>query len=219
MTSSNDLRARISSLLSKHDAINDVYRRAEDALEEEMDGIDWTHARPEDAKDAKDYCEHMHQSVRQAMLILLYSCLEAGMDLIGNEFITNYESKIRKTKKGEGSFRTRLRVFENSRIAFDSARPNCDIAEALRLIRNCLVHAAGRVARSTEHQKLEDAIEKVQEEGRKINCQHIDVKSGHLHLYDGILALANSTSHGLIWRLYDAAMRDGENRPTACGAR
>lgn len=214
MADPNDLRDKINDLLKKHDAINDIYRRAEDASTAEMNAIDWSQMRPEDAADARKYCENMYQSIRQAMLILLYSCLETGIDLVGNRFIGMYAQKLEKKKEGEGGLKTRLRVFENSDIAFDPRQHEheCDIAEALRLVRNCLVHAAGQVMKSTKQRKLEDAIEALQEEARRSNSQFVEVRDGQLHLHEDVLALANCTSHDLIWGLYDAAIhsRGGE---------
>ena len=205
----------ISSLLSKHNAINDMYRRAEDALDGEIGGIDWRQMRPEVAKAEHDYCEQMRQSIRQAVLIMLYSYLEAGMDLIGNRFVTDYTKEIAKEKKkGDGNFKTRLRVFACSNIAVAPAQEDGDIAEALRLVRNCLVHAAGRVAKSRERQKLEDAIRMLQENGKKSNCQSIEIPDGQILLSGDVLSLANCTSHDLVWHLYDAAMRSGPKKTT-----
>ena len=207
MVDQNDLRDKINDLLRKHDGINGIYRRAEDALIAEMNAIDWDQMRPEDAGDTRKYCEHMYQSIRQAMLILLYSCLETGIDLVGNQFIEMYAQNVKK-QKGEGGLKARLRVFENSDIAFDPKQHEheCDIAEALRLVRNCLVHAAGQVMKSTEQGKLEHAIETLRREARKINSQFVEVRDGLLYLHEHVLALANCTSHNLIWDLYDAAI-------------
>ncbi len=133
MADPNSPGDNISSLLRAHDAIHEIYRRAEDALEEEIGGIDWSQMRPEDAKAEQDYCEQMRQSVRQAVLIMLYSYLEAGMDLIGNRFVTEYTTKIAKEKKKrDGDFKARLRVFANPDTAFAPAQEDGDIAEALR---------------------------------------------------------------------------------------
>jgi hypothetical protein len=202
----------ISSLLSKHNAINDMYQRAEDALDGEIRGIDWRQMRPEVAAVEREYCEQMHQSIRQAVFIVLYSYLEAGMDLIGNRFVTDYRNEMAKEKKkGDGNFKARLRVFARSDIGFAPGQEEGDIAEALRLIRNCLVHAAGRMAQSREKQKLEDAIRRLQENGKKSNCQSIKVRNGQILLSDDVLPLANCTSHDLVWDLYKAAMRSKED--------
>ena len=211
MADPNDLRDKINDLLKKHDAINDIYRRAEDALTAEMNAIDWSQMRPDDRGDTRKYCEHMYQSIRQAMLILLYSCLEKGIDLVGNQSIEMYARKVEK-KKGEGGLKARLRVFENSDITFDPQqhKHECDIVEALRLVRNCLVHAAGQVRKSTEQGKLRDAIETLRQEARKGDYQFVDVREGRLYLHEDVLALANCTSHDLIWDLYNAAIHGRE---------
>jgi hypothetical protein len=214
MADPNSPGDNISSLLRAHDAIHEIYRRAEDALEEEMRGVDWSQMRPEDAKAERDFCEQMRQSIRQAVLIMLYSYLEAGMDLIGKRFVTDYTKKKKAEEKTrDGDFKARLRVFADSDIHLAAAQDG-DIAEALRLIRNCLVHAAGRVAQSTERQKLTDAILLLQEDGRKSNCESIEIQEEQIFLHDYVIALANCTSWGLVWDLYNAAMRRGPDNTT-----
>ncbi len=208
MTHSQDLHGKIKDLLEKHDGIHAIYQRAEDSLAAEMGSIDWSQTCPEDSENTHKYCEHMYQSIRQAMLVLLCSCLETGIDLIGNEFVESYGQKIAKKKKGEGNLKTRLRVLDEAGISIGLGqhKHNCDIAEALRLIRNCLVHAAGWVAKSTEKQKLEEAIQTLKKEAEKINTQFLEERDGQLYLYAHILALTNSTSYDLIWDLYGTVM-------------
>jgi hypothetical protein len=211
MANQNDVRDEVSDLLKRLDSISGIYKRAEHALTAEMSTIDLRRVRPEDAEDARKHCEHMYQSTRQAMLILLYSCLETGMDLVGNQFIGMYTPNVKK-EKGEGSLKARLRVFKNSDIAFDLTQHEheCDIAETLRLVRNCLVHAAGQVEKSTEQNKLKEAIETLQQEARKRHTRFVEVRDGQLCLHKDVLALANCTSHDLILGLYDAAIRGRE---------
>jgi len=215
MADPDRLGDNISSLLRAHDAIHEIYRRAEDALEEEIGGIDWGQMRREIAKAEQDYCEQMHQSIRQAVLIMLCSYLEAGMDLIGNRFVTDYTKKMEKeTKRRDGNLKARLRVFACSDMAFTPAHEAGDIAEALRLVRNCLVHGAGRVAKSTERQKLKEAIRLLHENGQKSNCQFIERRGEQIFLHGDLLSLANSTSHDLVWDLYEAAMRSAPKKTT-----
>jgi hypothetical protein len=213
MADPNSPGDNISSLLRAHDAIHEIYRRAEDALEEEMRGVDWSQMRPEDAKAERDFCEQMRQSIRQAVLIMLYSYLEAGMDLIGKRFVTDYTKKKKAEEKTrDGDFKARLRVFADSDIHLAAAQDG-DIAEALRLIRNCLVHAAGRVAKS-ERPDLQDAIRRLQEDGQKRNCQSIEIREEQILLSCDVIALANCTSWGLVRDLYNAATRSGPKKTT-----
>jgi hypothetical protein len=211
MADPNNPGENIGRLLNMHDAIHDIYRRAEDALDEEIRRIDRRQMRRQDAREVDDYSEHMRQSIRQAVLIMLYSYLEAGMDLIGNLFVRDYTKEIGKKKKGEGSLKTRLRVFEYSGIGFAPAGDEGDIAEALRLIRNCLVHAGGLVAKSTEREKLQRGIQCLQERCQKSNCRSIEIRAGQIFLHSDVIALANCTSFNLLGDLYEAAMRRGNS--------
>ncbi len=198
MADPEESRDHIRSLFDKHNAIHGIYKRAVEALDKEISDIDASQMRPQEA----EYCEHMRQSLRQAILIMLYSYLEAGMNLIGDLFVRNYKKEIEKKKK-EGGVNARLTVLRNSGITFVPERNEDEIAESLRLIRNCLVHADGRVAKSTEV----DAIEKIQK--HQPNCQLIENRDGSIFLHDHIVSLANSTSFSLLLGLYDAAKRTG----------
>jgi hypothetical protein len=202
----------IRSLLNAHDAIYEIYRRAEEALEEEIGDIDWSQMRPEVAKTEQDYCEQMRQSIRQAVFIMLYSYLEAGMDLIGNRFVTDYTRKLRKAKGEDGGLKARLRVFASSNIACAPAQKERDIAEALRLIRNCLAHAGGQVEQATKRRELEAAIQMLQKNGQESNCQSIEIRDGRIFLSCDVIVLANCTSWDLVWDLYKAARRSGPKK-------
>jgi hypothetical protein len=94
MANPNNPGDNINGLFNMHNAIHEMYRRAEDALDEEIGRIDCSQMRRQDAKEVRDYSEHMRQSIRQAVLIMLYSYLEAGMDLIGNLFVRGYTKEI-----------------------------------------------------------------------------------------------------------------------------
>lgn len=95
--------------LTKYDAINDIYRRAVGALKDYVDHINWSQMSQKDANQVHAYCDQMHQSIRQAMLIMLYSYLETDLNLMGNHFFPDYKSKVDAEKKGDGTVKAQLR--------------------------------------------------------------------------------------------------------------
>ena len=126
---------------------------------------------------------------RQAMLIMVCSYLEEAMNLIGEETISNYATKIGKKTK-ENWFKKRKRLFSEVGLSF-KGEEECDRINDLRVIRNCIVHAGGNITKYRYPKQVEAAIERLKERDKDKNMKLVEICADKfLYFGDNVIATA-----------------------------
>jgi len=135
---------------------------------------------------------------RQAMLIMVCSYLEEAMNLIGEETISDYATKINR-KTGEDWFKKRKRLFNEVGFSFKGIEEECDRINDLRVIRNCIVHAGGNITKYRYPKQVEAAVERLKERDKDKNMKLVEICADKfLYLGDNVIATAIIASEEII---------------------
>jgi len=135
---------------------------------------------------------------RQAMLIMVCSYLEEAMNLIGEETISGYATKINR-KTGEDWFKKRKRLFNEVGFSFKGIEEECDRINDLRVIRNCIVHAGGNITKYRYPKQVEAAVERLKERDKDKNMKLVEICADKfLYLGDNVIATAIIASEEII---------------------
>lgn len=131
----------------------------------------------QDIDRAYNRLEHIDGNLfRQAMLIMVCSFLEEAMNLIGEAAISDYSAKISKKRKVNW-FDKRKRLFEEVGVSFKVIEGECERINDLRIIRNCIVHAGGKIDKYRYSAQVEEAVERLKEMDKHSNMNLIEISA------------------------------------------
>ncbi len=202
----------IQELKDKIDAIFQAYVRTEENLRKEIGDISWGEISDSDASKAYYYLEYMLANItRQSFLTMTCSWLEMTMDVIGEAYIPNYMNKIKYTNSGKrrrsGWLKNRLTVFRKYCDAFKSETENkqCQFIENVRIVRNCIVHAGGRVEKADNPKQVDKAIKWIWEKAKEGNYMYAEIVNGLIYLREDILAQVVIDSEDIIDHIWKHA--------------
>lgn len=150
------------------------------------------------ASHLERYDDHMASYLRYAHLVLTYIILEDRMLAFGETMHSinrgsSFDPKKHKSLSKSGS-NSMLTCFDRYLRAHSIHPPANEEIESLRLIRNCIVHANGRVSgiKEQESRKLRDMLPKLS--GVTIDCgDHLKVTTeGCLVIQEGMMRYLRS---------------------------
>lgn len=177
----------IRELKEKLDMVFQAYVTTENTLQGEIRQIPWGKIPEADAQNAYNYLEYMLANItRQSFLIMVCSWLEVTMDVIGEASIPDYVQNC-NDKKGSW-FDKRVAVFNEYCKAFENMGEERQFIENVRRIRNCIVHAGGRVEKYRYSDQVKEAVKWLFHKAKKSNENYVEVRNGLLYLGDQIIA-------------------------------
>ena len=205
-------RETIQELKDKLDAVFQAYVRTEEKLREEIGEISWGEIPESDASKAYYYLEYMLANItRQSFLIMACSWLEMAMDVIGEAYIPDYMNKVKYTasgkKRGGSWFGNRVVVFRKVFDAFKGKTKDeqRQFIENVRKVRNCIVHAGGRVEKDKYPDQVDKAVEWIWEKAKEGNYMYAEIVDELIYLREDILAEVVIVSEDIIDHLWEQA--------------
>lgn len=189
----------IGYLSRKLDYIHQIYASFENNLIKNKISLANSGLSEQEIGRAYNRLEHIDGNLfRQAMLIMVCSYLEEAMNLIGEVVISDYLAKIGKYKKGNW-FEKQKRLFEEVGLSFEGIEEECDRISDLLVVRNCIVHAGGRIEKCKCPAKIEKAVERLNERDKHRNVNLVEITADKfLYLGDSIIATVIFASQRII---------------------
>jgi hypothetical protein len=135
---------------------------------------------------------------RQGMLLMVCSCLEEAMDLIGETWISDYNTRFNKQIKGSW-FKKRRTLFEEAGVSFTAVEEDCARIDDLLEVRNCIVHAGGKTEKYRYKARLEEAVARLKKRDEKENLNSVEITpDGFLYLGGNVVATAILASEEIV---------------------
>ena len=203
-------RETIHELKKKLDAVFQAYVRIEEELRKEIVQIPWEKIPDSDASKAYIYLEYMLANIsRQSFLTMVCSWLEMAMDVIGEAYFKADDEVVYmdEVKKRKGSwFDKRIKVFRDYCDAFgEDMTDQLQFIEHVLQVRNCIVHAGGRVENDDYPDQVDEAIKWIWEKAKESNFKFARIRNGLIYLGDHINAEMVIVSRKIIDHLLDHA--------------
>jgi len=192
----------IKGAFDRLEAVYRVYLDIEEQVQKEIDGISL--GRVPGGEVLKIYCylEYMQANVgRQSMLTMVCAWLEEVIDMLGKDAIPEYTAKV-KSNDG-GWFKKSLKVWQEHGVEFDGIAEECTFMESAIEVRNCVVHAGGRIERCRNPKRLTDVVTWLIAKAKEGNFNYASIRDGLLYLGDNLIAEAIVASEQVIRHLYD----------------
>lgn len=195
----NNTQKLIGYLSEKLESIYQIYVSFEDNLSENKISLANSDISEQDIHRACDHLEYIEANLfRQAMLIMVCSFLEEAMNLIGEAAIPDFSVKISKKRKVNW-FDKHRRLFEGVGVSFKEIEDKCERIKDLVIVRNCIVHAGGRIEKCRCPAKVEKAVERLKERDRDMNTNLVEITDNKfLYLGDNIIAMTIFASEEII---------------------
>jgi len=207
MTEEQSRGGMITGAFERLDAVYRVYVDIEEQVRKEIDGISWGHVPSGEALRVYRYLEYMQADVgRQSMLTMVCAWLEEAIDMLGRDSIPKYAAKV-KSKDG-GWFKKRLKVWQEHGVEFDSIAEERTFMESSIEVRNCVVHAGGRIERCRNPKRLTDVVTWLTAKAKEGNFNYASIRDGLLYLGDDIVSEAIFASEQIVEHLYRHASGD-----------
>ncbi len=207
MTGERSKREMVQGALERLEAVYRVYVDIEEQVRKEIDGIPWKHVPNGEALRLYRYLEYVQANVgRQSVLMMVCAWLEEAMDMLGEDLIPEYTAMV-GGKKGSW-FKKRLEVWQDHAVQFDSVAEECAFMEAAIVLRNCAVHAGGRIVKYRNPKGLADVVNRLTAKATLGNFNYVTIRDGLLYLGDDILAEAIFASEQIIRHLLRHGNKD-----------
>ena len=186
-------------LFKKSKSVYEIYSSFETSLNNNKIDL---HKRSLSIKDFDRAYRHLEDIegnlFRQAMLVMVLSYLDEAMKLIGEASISNYSAKISEQRKGSW-FEKQKKLFEKYGVSFEGIKDECERINDLIKVRNCIVHAGGRIDKCRNPKQVEIAISRLKERDKDRNFKLVDITSDKfLCLGEDIIATAIIASNKII---------------------
>jgi len=95
----------------------------------------------------------------------------------------------KKQGRKEGSwFDKRLAVFKEANVGCTGIAQHCELIPNALLVRNCIVHAGGRVEKCRSPKKVKSAVQWLSNRAKRTNERFASIRDGFLYLGDDIVA-------------------------------
>lgn len=202
MTKEQSRGEMIKGAFERLDAVYRVYVDIEERVQEEIDGISWGQGPDGEALRVYRYLEYMQANVgRQSMLTMVCAWLEEVIDMLGKDAIPEYADKV-KSKDG-GWFKKRLDVWQGHGVEIGGIAEERTFMESAIEVRNCVVHAGGRIERCRNPKRLTDVVTWLMAKAKEGNFHYASIRDGLLYLGDNIVTGAIIASEQIIRHLYD----------------
>jgi len=187
-------RETIQELKDNLDAVFHAYGNTEENLRKDKGDIPWGEIPDSDALKTYNHLEYRLANItRQAFVTMTLSWLEMAMDVIGEVYIPDYMTKVEykdSEKKRKGSwFKKRCAVFRKYCNAFKGKTENehYQFIENVRIVRNCVVHAGGRVEKADSPNQVDKAVKWIWEKAQEGNFKYAEILSGLIYLREDLL--------------------------------
>ena len=195
----NDTKKFKEYLFEKFKSVYEIYASFENSLTNNKIELTKRGLSVEDFDGAYRRLEDIEGNLfRQAMLVMVLSFLDEAMNLIGEADIPEYSMEVSKKKKGSW-FEKQKKSFVKYGFSFEGIKDECERINDLIHVRNCIVHAGGRIDKYRYPKQVEKAIYRLNNRDKHRNLKLVDITSDKfLCLGEDIIATAIIASNKII---------------------